>query len=135
MWRPVTKEELMLYVDGRLPRAREHAVAIHLEANPREAQRIEAYCRQNELLADLGDAIALELPQGGEARLKRLVAAHAARTRRRRAGMLAAALAVVAVIGLGAIQMIHGWRGPTAVASMRTTLTHIRPAALSSAAR
>ncbi len=135
MWRPVTKEELMHYVDGHLSRAREEAVAIHLEANPHEARRVADYCRQNELLAELGDAIARELPRAGEERLKRLVAMHVVRARRRRGGMVAAALLVAVVTGFATIQMIHGSREITALAGASAGMAHAQPAALSSAAR
>ncbi|HUK61282.1 MAG TPA: hypothetical protein VLV50_18775 [Stellaceae bacterium] len=125
----------MLYVDGRLPRAREDAVATHLEANPREARRIGDYCRQNELLAALAEAIADELPRAGEERLLRLVARHAARARRRRAGVVAVALTVAVVTGLGTIQILHSPRSIAEVASARTTFAHTQPAALTSRER
>lgn len=101
MWRPVSEEELQLYVDGQLGHARAVAVEAYLEANPSEALRIEAYCRQNELLQALGRAIERELPAEGEIRLKTEVSRHFARRRLRwKAG--GAALALLMAAGLGA---------------------------------
>ncbi len=126
MWRPVTEEELLLYVDGRLPSARADAVASHLEANPREATRIAAYCRQNELLLALGAAIAIALPPAGEERLKRIVERHAARARRRRNGTVAAAAALVfaAMIGLAGSGIIHGSKGAVVAARAPASLAN-----------
>jgi len=120
MWRPVTEEELLLYVDGRLPRSRESAVAIHLEANPRDAERIEDYRRQNELLRELAVAIECELPDAGEARLRRLCDLHVARARRRR-GVVAAVLVVVSMLGLAGIETARTSNGAPMVAASGPT--------------
>ena len=122
MWLPVTEEELLLYVDGHLPHARADAVESHLEANPRDATRIGAYCRQNLLLRALGRAIATELPPAGEVRLRHIVAQHAARVRRRRAGTLAAALLVGAMLGIAGIGFIHTSKGAPVAFAQRSAV-------------
>ncbi len=121
MWRPVTEEELQLYVDGRLPHARDDAIEAHLDANPRDATRIEAYCRQNALLRALADAIAAELPRAGEERLRRIVEQHMARIkRRRRTGAVAAALVIAAMLGVAGIEVIHTSKGGPVIAGSAT---------------
>lgn len=47
---PVTEAELQAYVDGCLPASRTAEVAQHLEQHEDDAQRVAAYCRQNEVL-------------------------------------------------------------------------------------
>jgi anti-sigma factor RsiW len=117
MWRPVSEEELLLYVDGRLPHAREGAVETHLDANPRDALRIEAYCRQATLLRALGHAIAAELPRAGEERLRGIVAAHVARMERRRRNNAVTAVCVIAVmLGVAGVEIMHASRSLPAVA-------------------
>jgi anti-sigma factor RsiW len=101
MWRPVSEVELQLYVDGRLARTRAVAVEAYLEANPSEALRIGAYCRQNELLQALGRAIDRDLPPEGETRLKAQVARYFTR-RRLRMKYGGAALALLIAAGVGA---------------------------------
>ncbi len=47
---PVTHEELHAYVDGLLPAERRSTVESHLADNPRDAEWVAVYRRQNELL-------------------------------------------------------------------------------------
>lgn len=125
MWRPVSEEELLLYVDGRLPRAREGAVETHLDANPRDALRIEAYCRQAALLRELAQAIAAELPCAGEERLRGIVAAHVARMERRRRNNTVTAVCVIAVmLGVAGVELMHASKSLPAVAVAPPDIAH-----------
>lgn len=114
MWRRVTEDELQLYVDQRLPRPREAAVEAHLDANPGEAARIEAYGLLNDMLHDLGRAIEDDLPRAGALRLHRVIAEHATRGRRRkRTGAVAAMLVLATALSVAGIEALHAKSGPT----------------------
>jgi anti-sigma factor RsiW len=116
MWRPVTEDELQLYVDGRLSRPREAAVEAHLDANPDDAARIEAYGLLNHMMQELGNAIDAELPRAGAARLHGVLAEHAARERRRRRdGTIAAMFVLAAALSVAGVEAFHAKGGPTLV--------------------
>lgn len=100
MWRPVTEEELLLYVDGHLSRPRADSVEAYLAANPSEARRIGDYLRLNSLVHALAREIDDGLPPEGEVRLRALVARYAARRQRiLRGSALALALLAAAAVG------------------------------------
>jgi anti-sigma factor RsiW len=101
MWRPITEDELHLYVDGRLDRIRAASVEAFLEANPREARRVEDYCHINELMRDLGAEIEASLPPAGAARLRAFLTGRLGR-RARLVLCSTGVLALVTAAGLGA---------------------------------
>lgn len=102
---PVTEAELHAYVDGLLPESRRAEIEAYLAVRPEEAERLQAYCNQNNALRKLFNPVLFEP-----------VPARLNEVSRRRSWMLqklAAGLAI-AFFGGGAGWMLHEYIGPRA---------------------
>lgn len=86
---PVTEAMLHAYVDGQLPEPDTSAVEAYLAENPAEAERVEAYRRQNAALQALGTEL---MARPFQVRLR-------PRRRLRTGALAAAALLAVALLG------------------------------------
>jgi anti-sigma factor RsiW len=98
---PIGDDELMAYVDGRLPTQRAEAVGSYLAAHPEIRERLSQYAEQRHALrAVFGERTDAPIPT--RLRLTRLIAERQ-RRRRRRFAEIAAAILLVAFGG------IAGW--------------------------
>jgi anti-sigma factor RsiW len=96
---PVGDDELMAYVDGRLPPDRAEAVGSYLAAHPEIRERLSRYADQRQgLLAAFGERGTGQIPT--RLRLTRLIA-EGRRRRRRRFAEIAAAICLIALGGVG----------------------------------
>ena len=104
----VSEAELLAYVDGQLPGARQPDVEAWLTAHPEEAERIAAYGRQNEELRALFNPVLDEAVPG---RLRRV----AKRAARWRAYAVAAGFTLLGLaVGTVAGWQLHAQRVPVA---------------------
>jgi anti-sigma factor RsiW len=95
----VGDDELMAYVDGRLPPDRTEAVASYLATHPEIRERLRQYAEQRQaLLAAFGERNAGPIPT--RLRLTRLIAERQ-RRRRRRFAEIAAAICLITLGGVG----------------------------------
>lgn len=95
---PVTRDDLVAYVDGRLGEDRREAVEGHLQADPVAAETVAAWRRQDEALRALYDHVAEE-PVPARLDVRRL--AEARRAGSRAWWRQAAAVVLVAALGAG----------------------------------
>jgi anti-sigma factor RsiW len=96
---PIGDDELMAYVDGRLPSDRAEAVGSYLAAHPEIHERLSQYADQRRaMLAAFGERGTGPIP--ARLRLTRLIANRRHR-RRRRFAEIAAAICLIALGGVG----------------------------------
>jgi len=96
---PIGDDELMAYVDARLPTDRAEAVGSYLAAHPEIRERLSRYAEQRQALrAAFGKSADRPIPT--RLRLTRLIAQRQ-RRRRRRFAEVAAAIFLIALGGLG----------------------------------
>ena len=96
---PIGDDELMAYVDGRLPIDRAEAVGSYLAAHPEIRERLSQYVEQRQALRTaFGEGAAETIPT--RLRLTRLLAERRWR-RRRRFAEIAAAIFLIALGGVG----------------------------------
>src|SRR6266446_4398366 len=100
---PVEKDDLQAWIDGRLPPERAEAVYTYLAEHPEVRARLSQYVRQREALRAAFAALALA---GGPIPTRLRIAQLTAEKRRRRHRQLAQIAAAVAFLALGGV---GGW--------------------------
>ncbi len=117
----IAEDDIQAFVDGVLSEDSRNEVLAHIVANPREAERVNAYFRQRAALERL--AAFLE-PDDNEAFELELQGRLAAALRRQRAFQhslrVAAAVAVALPLALGGWWLSHQFPGETVIASAGT---------------
>jgi anti-sigma factor RsiW len=120
---PIGDDELMAYVDGRLPSDRVEAVASYLGAHPEIRERLSQYADQRQALrAAFGERADGPIP--ARLRLTRLIAERQ-RRRRRRFAEIAAAICLSALGGVGgwtARDLMFPHASPSSALAARTII-------------
>lgn len=117
----IAEDDIQAFVDGVLSEDRRNEVLAHIVANPREAERVNAYFRQRAALERLAAFLEPDDNEGFEAELQGQIAAALRRQRAFQHSLrIAAAIAVALPLALGGWWLSHQFPGEAVIASAGT---------------
>lgn len=117
----IAEDDIQAFVDGVLSEDRRNEVLADIVANPREAERVNAYFRQRAALERLAAFLEPDDNEAFEAELQGRIAAALRRQRAFQHSLrIAAAIAVALPLALGGWWLSHQFPGETVIASGAT---------------
>lgn len=124
----IAEDDIQAFVDGVLSEDRRNEVLAHIVANPREAERVNAYFRQRAALERLAAFLEPDDNESFEAELQARIATALRRQRLFHHSLrVAAAIAVALPLALGGWWLSHQFPGEAVIVASETKADDLAP--------